>query len=231
MRHRASHPLFDLWHRLPQATARLLGKAASLGPVRALVALTVVLSLGTTAVVTVSSVTGENSNRQDESADLALHLGEAPTRNSEAPTGDGGWPYATEGPTSDDRTPKGKKAGPGSVKGSRSSERPTRSATSSRPRAAASTSPEDITPPDTSLSAEFPAADAARFTFSADEAASFTCSLDGAAYTPCSSAASYSDLDPGWHTFAVRAVDAAGNVDPSPAEIRWHAKDGRAPNQ
>jgi hypothetical protein len=238
MRHRASRPQFDLWHRLPRATARLLGEAASLGPVRALLALTVVLSLGTGAVVAVSSVTGGNSNRRAESADLALHLGEAPTGDGEAPTGDGEaptgdgeWPNATEVPMSDDRTPKGSRAEPGPVKGSPSSGTPTRSATSSRPRATVSTTPEDITPPNTSLSAEFPAGDAARFTFSANEAASFTCSLDGAAYTPCSSAASYSDLDPGWHTFAVRAVDAAGNVDPSPAETRWHARDGRAPDQ
>jgi hypothetical protein len=30
----------------------------------------------------------------------------------------------------------------------------------------------------------------------------------------------------GWHTFAVRATDAAGNVDPNPAEVRWHATEG-----
>jgi hypothetical protein len=238
MQHRASRPLFDRWHRLPRAAARLLGEAASIGPVRALLALTVVLSLGTGAVVTVSSVTGGNSNRQAESADLAQHLdeaptgdGEAPTGDGTAPTGDGERPKATELPMSDDRTPEGSRAEPGPAKGSPSSGTPTRSATSSRPRATASTTPGDITPPKTSLSAEFPASDAARFTFSADEAASFTCSLDGAAYTSCSSATSYSDLEPGWHTFAVRAVDAAGNVDPSPAETRWHARDGRAPSQ
>jgi len=38
----------------------------------------------------------------------------------------------------------------------------------------------------------------------------------------------YADLSPGWHTFAVRATDSSGNVDPSPAETRWHAKDGRS---
>jgi Ca2+-binding RTX toxin-like protein len=39
--------------------------------------------------------------------------------------------------------------------------------------------------------------------------------------TACSSPASYSGLAPGRHTFRVRAVDRAGNVDPSPAERSW----------
>ena len=73
-----------------------------------------------------------------------------------------------------------------------------------------------------------PAPDVARFTFSANEGASFTCSLDGAAFAPCASPSVYSDLQPGWHTFAVQAVDAAGNTDPSPAESRWHAENGHA---
>jgi hypothetical protein len=37
-----------------------------------------------------------------------------------------------------------------------------------------------------------------------------------------------SDLDPGWHTLAVQATDAAGNTDLSPAETRWHANAGSA---
>jgi hypothetical protein len=98
-------------------------------------------------------------------------------------------------------------------------------------RATPSGAPEDTTPPKTSLSEEFPARDAATFSFSANERATFACSLDGAAYVPCDSPTSYSDLDPGWHTFAVRATDAAGNVDPSPAETRWHARDGRSADQ
>ena len=60
-------------------------------------------------------------------------------------------------------------------------------------------------------------------TFSANEPASFACSLDGAAYASCTSPLHYADLDPGWHTFSVRATDTAGNVDASPATVRWHA--------
>jgi len=101
-------------------------------------------------------------------------------------------------------------------------------ATPSTSPSTASPTPEDVTPPETSLTEEFPAGDSAQFSFSANESASFTCSLDGAAYTPCDSPTQYSDLDPGWHTFAVRATDAAGNVDPTPAETRWHANDGHS---
>jgi hypothetical protein len=91
---------------------------------------------------------------------------------------------------------------------------------------AASRSAADTRPPNTSLSREDPEPDEAQFSFSANEDASFTCSLDGSAYTPCESPTLYSDLDAGWHTLAVRATDAAGNVDPSPAEARWHASNG-----
>ena len=89
-----------------------------------------------------------------------------------------------------------------------------------------SPTPEDRIPPDTSLVEEVLDGDEALFSFSATEPASFTCSLDGSAYVSCDSHSTYDDLDPGWHTLAVRATDAAGNVDPSPAEHRWHASAG-----
>ena len=45
----------------------------------------------------------------------------------------------------------------------------------------------------------------------------FQCSLDSTtAYTACSSPKDYSGLAPGSHTFRVRAIDAAGNVDATP---------------
>ncbi|MCU0491012.1 MAG: lamin tail domain-containing protein [Chloroflexaceae bacterium] len=49
----------------------------------------------------------------------------------------------------------------------------------------------------------------------------FACSLDGAAFAPCSSPVSYDNLSDGTHTFAVQAVDEAGNVDPTPATVTW----------
>jgi len=47
------------------------------------------------------------------------------------------------------------------------------------------------------------------------------CSLDGAAYTPCTSPQEYSGLSVGGHSFRVRAVDAEGFVDATPAEFKW----------
>lgn len=83
----------------------------------------------------------------------------------------------------------------------------------------------DVTPPDTLIDSG-PSGDlndtSATFTFSSSEAgASFECSLDEAAYSPCSSPAAYSGLENGTHQFSVRSIDAAGNVDPSPASRSW----------
>ena len=65
-------------------------------------------------------------------------------------------------------------------------------------------------PPDAGTSAE------ATFEFKADErGASFECELDGGGFHPCSSPQNYEALKEGSHTFAVRAVDAAGNLGPA----------------
>ena len=50
----------------------------------------------------------------------------------------------------------------------------------------------------------------------------FQCRLDDAAYAACADGQqTYGDLADGPHTFDVRAVDAAGNVDGSPASAGW----------
>ena len=70
----------------------------------------------------------------------------------------------------------------------------------------------------------------ATFTFSANEIDSeFECSLDGAAFATCESGQQYAGLAVGPHTFAVRAIDAAGNVDGTPASFAWTITDGTAP--
>jgi subtilisin-like proprotein convertase family protein len=62
----------------------------------------------------------------------------------------------------------------------------------------------------------------ARFRFSSSEPGStFECKLDRRKFKPCSSARRLKRLRPGRHRFAVRAIDAAGNVDPTPAKHRW----------
>lgn len=49
----------------------------------------------------------------------------------------------------------------------------------------------------------------------------FECQLDGAAYSPCSSPHVVGPLLDGGHTFNVRAIDEADNLDPSPATHSW----------
>ena len=61
----------------------------------------------------------------------------------------------------------------------------------------------------------------ATFTFSADEPATFECKLDAGAYASCDSGDTFGPLDNGTHTFAVRATDEAGNIDPVPATRSW----------
>jgi hypothetical protein len=80
----------------------------------------------------------------------------------------------------------------------------------------------DIQAPDTTITSgptgTVPPASVS-FGFTASEGgASFECSLDGAAYSPCSSPKAYPTIASGAHSFRVRAFDAVGNQDATPAE-------------
>jgi hypothetical protein len=91
----------------------------------------------------------------------------------------------------------------------------------------------DVTPPDTKISSGpsglVDGPDAA-FGFSATEAgASFTCSTDSGPWRPCSSPSTLRRLQGGWHAFQVRATDAAGNTDRSPALRRFGIRADRVP--
>ena len=82
----------------------------------------------------------------------------------------------------------------------------------------------DTAAPDTTITSHPAAptnATGASFAFSSEAGASFACSLDGAAYSACSSPNAYTGLADGSHTFSVRATDAAGNTDGSPASFSW----------
>jgi hypothetical protein len=62
----------------------------------------------------------------------------------------------------------------------------------------------------------------ATLAFSANEGGStFECSLDGTGFAGCVSPVQLTGLAVGAHTFTVRATDAAGNVDETPASYSW----------
>ncbi|MCM8750442.1 DNRLRE domain-containing protein [Thermomicrobiaceae bacterium CFH 74404] len=87
------------------------------------------------------------------------------------------------------------------------------------------TLPVATSPPDTVIDSGPPAftdSQEASFSFHATEQdSSFQCRLDGGAYSPCSSGQTYTGLAEGEHSFEVRALDADGNADPTPAAHAW----------
>jgi hypothetical protein len=93
--------------------------------------------------------------------------------------------------------------------------------------------PGDTVPPDTAIT-DGPSGKtkkkSATIAFSGTDVravALFQCKLDDAAFAACTSPQTYGGLKKGEHTVAVRAVDAAGNVDPSPATRDWKVKKKR----
>jgi RNA polymerase sigma factor (sigma-70 family) len=87
----------------------------------------------------------------------------------------------------------------------------------------------DTIPPDTKLVTVPPQGGTGgkgeTFEFVATEKeATFECSLDGAEFAACVSPTTYFDLKEGGHFFGVRAVDPAGNRDPTPAEYKWEIR-------
>ena len=87
----------------------------------------------------------------------------------------------------------------------------------------------DTTAPNTALTAT-PAnpsnSTSASFSFTGNDGggsgvAAFEASLDGGGFTAATSPQTYTGLSDGSHTFEVRATDAAGNVDPTPASYTW----------
>src|SRR5206468_1903430 len=83
----------------------------------------------------------------------------------------------------------------------------------------------DTVAPQTTITMGPPPADNSvivHFSFMANEMnCTFECSLDGSSYSPCATGDAFGPLADGAHSFAVRARDRAGNVDPAPATRSW----------
>jgi hypothetical protein len=90
----------------------------------------------------------------------------------------------------------------------------------------------DLTAPETGIDSTPPnpsPSSTADFEFSSNELASFECRLDSSDegdFAACASPASYAGLLDGTHTFEVRALDLAGNFDPTPAAATWTIDSG-----
>jgi hypothetical protein len=83
----------------------------------------------------------------------------------------------------------------------------------------------DTTPPQTRIThrpRHKTKVDRARFKFrSSEKRSTFRCKLDKKKWRSCTSPKKYKHLNPGKHVFKVRATDAAGNVDPTPARAKF----------
>ena len=196
MRHKASGPFADFLHRLSRAAAIRLEAAAEGLPVRALTTLVVVTGLGIGGYVALSPVMGGPSTGQSEVAvDAAATDAEEPPPTTQAPAPNdsrgaapgasaSGHPQAPPPPTSDLTPPTS--TYPDGATGSPRTETPTPSPSppESQPSPDRPRPKKDDTPPDTSLSEQYPDPDAALFLLSATEDASFICSLDEGLYAP-----------------------------------------------
>lgn len=83
----------------------------------------------------------------------------------------------------------------------------------------------DTTPPNTFIinsPLDPSGSEDAHFTFICGEGGcTFQCQLDGGDFSPCTSPMDFMGLTEGLHIFIVQATDAAGNIDPSPANWSW----------
>ncbi|MBI4897580.1 MAG: hypothetical protein HY827_04345 [Actinobacteria bacterium] len=98
--------------------------------------------------------------------------------------------------------------------------------------ASATTFTVDTVPPETTLDTApsqgaLIATNSPMFQFSSEPEAVFECQIEGSSWMPCTSG--YTPLlSQGWQAFSVRAVDAAGNADQTPASVSFNV-DSEAP--
>jgi hypothetical protein len=86
--------------------------------------------------------------------------------------------------------------------------------------------------PDTTITGSTKNGGSAAFAFSSpgNPLATFQCSIDNGAFTACTSPKSYSGLAVGSRNFRVRAINAVGTVDATPAQDTWTVTAATAPN-
>ena len=248
MRHRATRPFLDMLHRVPRALARPVGALSRLGSLRFAAGLVAAMVVGTGAFVAVASMGDGSEDTAAGPSATADRTGSEASRSAERPD----LPETSSSTAQEGASPTPSRV-PGKKRTARDAQSPSPSATEDAARekakdaaqdaaseaekagqntpdpsgtSSAAPPPADRSAPQTRVSATYPSGDTATFSFGADEAATFSCSLDGSAFTSCTSAVTYADLDPGKHTFRVRATDTAGNVDPTPASVTWHANRG-----
>jgi alpha-tubulin suppressor-like RCC1 family protein len=134
---------------------------------------------------------------------------------------------STSGSTSGGSTTSGSTSGGSTTSGSTSGGSTTSGSTSGGSSSGGS---EDTTPPDTviqSAPSNPTSSTTAIFTFGCSEpGCTFQCRLDGGVWEFCSSPKGYSGLQDGAHVFSVRALDLAGNMDPTPAVWNWEVHTG-----
>ncbi len=85
----------------------------------------------------------------------------------------------------------------------------------------------DTDPPETSLRLKRKNVRGTKYVarLTSDEPSStFECKLDKRRWKPCAAKRKLKRLDPGRHRFRARAIDAAGNADPTPAKKRFRTK-------
>lgn len=119
------------------------------------------------------------------------------TTTADPSTGGGGSGGGTGGEKKEKETPKGKEKGKG----------------------------KDKTAPETTIVKKKVKGHTAKFKFVSSEANStFQCRLDRKKFKPCLSPKKYKRLKPGKHVFEVRAIDAAGNRDKTPAVRKFRVR-------
>ena len=91
---------------------------------------------------------------------------------------------------------------------------------------------EDEAPPDTAITSASGGKQSLTYTFTGSDNNSpsgtltFQCKLDASAFQACTSAKTIAPIAGGRHTVQVRAIDQAGNIDPTPAVKEIRVKGG-----